>query len=281
MREIVVPLDQSTLAERAIGVARTIATETGASIRLVEVAPGLEVHSCATYLRSTADSLLPGIGPAIEVIEAGVGDSVADCLLRRVGPDLDGSLICMSTHGRSGVGSALMGSTAEDVLRRTRRPVLLIGRHFELPWPDHRRGLLVPIDGSRRSEELLDEVAEVANRSDLQPILVKITHSHDVEDAHHPMSGLEEAGTRLASLGVEAKMAHRFASNVPVAITEVAREWGAAIILMASYVKPGATRTLMGSVTMRTVHDAPCPVLVYPRMAQAAIDRATEASQTV
>jgi nucleotide-binding universal stress UspA family protein len=272
MREILVALDRSTLAERAVSVARTIAGETGASIRLVEVVPDLETDSAVKYLSSVAESLLPGSDPTLEVVEAGVGDSVADCLLRTVGSDEDDLLLCMSTHGRSGVGSALMGSTAEDVLRRVLRPVLLIGRRCELPWPDHRRGLLVPIDGSERSADLLDEVAEVANRSDLQPILVKVTHSFDVEDAHHPMSGLEEAGARLAELGVETKLAHRFSSSVPVAIAEAAREWGAAIILMASYVKPGVARTLVGSVTMRTVHDAPCPVLVYPRMVQPSVD---------
>jgi nucleotide-binding universal stress UspA family protein len=269
MHEIVVPLDGSTLAERAVAIARTIADETGASIRLIEVATELETDAATRYLQSAAESLLPGAEPGIEVVEARVGDSVADCVLRRVGLDVDGPLLCMSTHGRSGVGSVLMGSTAEDVLRQTRQPLLLVGRDCELPWPDHRRGLLVPLDGSDRYVDLLPQVAAVAERSGLQPVLVKIAHSFDVEDAHHPMSGLEEAGRHLAGLGVEAKLAHQFASNVPVALTEAAREWGAALIMMGSYVKPGATRALMGSVTMRTVHDAPCPVLVYPRAPRA------------
>jgi nucleotide-binding universal stress UspA family protein len=267
MREIVVPLDRSTLAERAVGVARTIAEETGASIRLVEVAPELEVDGAMRYLQSAAESLLPGCDTTIEVLEAAVGDSVAKHVLGTVDPDGDESLVCMSTHGRSGVGSALMGSTAEDLLRRTRRPVLLVGRHCELPWPDNRRGLLVPVDGSERCQDLLPEVAEVAERSGLETILVKVTHPYDVEEAHHPVLGLEEAARRLAELGVDAKTSHTFSSNVPVALTEQAGDWAAALIVMASYVKPGANRALLGSVTMRTVHDAPCPVLVYPRMA--------------
>jgi nucleotide-binding universal stress UspA family protein len=272
MRQIVVPLDHSTLAERAVGIARTVAAETGASIRLIAVAPSTEVGPTTAYLASVAKSLLPGSEPEVEVIDADIGESVADCLLGAVGTAASDTLVCMSTHGRSGIGSALMGSTAEDVLRCASQPVLLLGHRCELPWPGHRRGLLVPIDGSDRSHELLAPVAEMVNRSGLQPIVVKVAHSFDVEDAHDPMAGLEEAGRILADLGVEAKLVHRFASNVPIALTEAAREWGAALIVMASYVKPGAARTLVGSVTMRTIHEAPCPVLVYPRMVQSQLE---------
>ena len=267
MREIIVPLDQSGLAERAVGVARTIAEATGASIRLIEVAPESEVGSATRYLDSVAAALLPGGDAVTQVVEAAVGDSVAESLVRAVGTNADDSFICMSTHGRTGIGSALMGSTAEDVLACAQRPVLLVGHHCKLPWPGHRRGLLVPIDGSDRYRDLLAPVADVVARSDLQPILIKISHSLDVEEAQHPMSGLEEAGHQLAEMGVDAKVVHQFASNVPLALTEAAREWGAALILMASYVKSGAPRTLLGSVTMRTIHDAACPVLVCPPVA--------------
>ena len=74
-----------------------------------------------------------------------------------------------------------------------------------------------------------------------EPILV-ITHSFDVEDADHRSSGLEEAGHQLAEMGIDAKLIHRFASNVPLALGEAGREWGAALIVMVSFVKPGAPR---------------------------------------
>ena len=265
MREIVVPLDGSTLAERALGIARRTAEHSGASVHLVETAPELEADAAGKYLRSIAGSRLGGCEVLADVVVAGVGDSVADQVLGVVGgDDPQDTLICMSTHGRSGIGAALLGSTAEDVLRRSGRPVLMVGPRCELPWPEHRRGLLVPIDGSARFQDVVSPVAEVFASSGLQPILIQITHSLDSDEAHHPMSGLEQAGERLADVGVDAKLVQRFACNVPLALAEAAREWGAALIVMATYVKPGASRALMGSVTMRTIHDAPCPVLVYP-----------------
>ena len=265
MRKIIVPLDQSTLAERAVAVARSIAAETDASVRLVEVATSDEAESAARYLETTAEELLPDRDPELDVLEADVGESVAERLLRAIGPDAAETLVCMSTHGRSGIGSALLGSTAEDLMRRTTEPVLLVGRHVELPWPGDRHGLLVPVSGSMNVEDPFEAVAEVVHRSGLEPTLVRVAHPFDVEHAQHPMTSLEDAARRLAAFGVEAKLEHRYASNIPIALVGVARTTGAALILMASYVQPGAARTFVGSVTMRTVHEAPCPVLVYPR----------------
>ncbi len=269
MHEIIVPLDRSPLGERAVSIARRVADHTSAPIRLVEVAAELEADGAGSYLRSVADSLLSGCDAEVQVIQAGVGESVAERLLGTVGDhEPQDTLIVMSTHGRSGIGAAVMGSTAEDMLRRAHQPILMVGHRCELPWPDQRRSLLVPIDGSERYRELMAPVVEVYGRSGLQPVLIKITHSLDAEEAEHPMSGLDDAGQQLADRGVDAKMVHRFASNVPYALTEAAREWGAALIVMATYVKPGASRALLGSVTMRTIHDAPCPVLVYPGLTE-------------
>ena len=44
----------------------------------------------------------------------------------------EADLIVMSTHGRSGIGRLVLGSTAEQVLRSTRTPILLV-RHPEAP----------------------------------------------------------------------------------------------------------------------------------------------------
>ena len=78
-------------------------------------------------------------------------------------------------------------------------------------------------------------------------MLVKISHTFDVEDAHHPMQGLDDAAQRLAELGVDAKQVHRFASNLPLMIAEVAREEGATLVLMATYVREGGDASSWGA----------------------------------
>jgi nucleotide-binding universal stress UspA family protein len=262
MDRIVVPLDGSALAERALPIAQEIARHTGRAVRLLEVVEPDECDRAAAYLDHLAERMT-GVDTCRDVAIARPGRCVADSVLGSLHVPGD-SLLCMSSHGRSGFGTAVLGSTAEDLLRRTERPVLVVGRECTLPWPGHRRTLLVPVDGSAEDEQILPPVAEIVERSDLQPVLVQVAHPFDVAEGSHAGQALEHTREQLHAMGIDAKAEHRFASNVPLTIDEVARAWGAALIVMALHVPAGAPRTLLGSVTMSTVRHAPCPVLVYP-----------------
>ncbi len=172
-----------------------------------------------------------------------------------------GALLCLTAHGRTGLGAAVLGSTTEDLLRQTDRPVLVVGRHCSGGWPEQRR-LMVPLDGSERAEQILPEVAGLASDWGLDTWLVQIVHPFDNETAQHLDSALTTAQSRLRELGVEAKIDYQFGSNAPASIAEQARLLGAALIVMSSRVSPGTARTLLGSVTQGVIHHAPCPVLV-------------------
>jgi nucleotide-binding universal stress UspA family protein len=52
------------------------------------------------------------------------GDAVDEIL--RVARDADADLIVLGTHGRTGLGRLLMGSVAEQVVRRAPCPVLVV-----------------------------------------------------------------------------------------------------------------------------------------------------------
>jgi len=39
---------------------------------------------------------------------------------------LDADLVCMGSHGRGGLGRALLGSVAQQMLAHSRRPVLVL-----------------------------------------------------------------------------------------------------------------------------------------------------------
>ena len=259
MDRIVVPLDRSPLSERALPIAQEIARRTGVEVRLLEVAEPEEFDAACSYVDHLAD-LMTGVDASTDVAFAQPGQPVADAIVRSL--DVPGdSLLCMSSHGRSGLGSALLGSTAEDVLRRTHRPVLVVGRECDLPWPGHRRTVLVPIEGTEQDERIFPPVVDIVHRSDLQPVLVQVGRPSDVDAASRGGEALEQARQQLLALGVEAKIEHRFSGNVALTLDEVARIWGAALIVMGLYVASGAPRTLLGSVTMSTVRHAPCPVL--------------------
>jgi nucleotide-binding universal stress UspA family protein len=138
--KILVPLDGSELAERAVRHAKEIARGTGAEILLLQavfipmpivpeavlIAGGKAVEeasrTAAEYLEKTAASLrTEGLSVRTMIDERPPADAILHIAERE---EVDA--IVMSTHGRSGLSRLVMGSVAESVLHASRRPVMLV-----------------------------------------------------------------------------------------------------------------------------------------------------------
>jgi nucleotide-binding universal stress UspA family protein len=84
--------------------------------------PEEDLHAQAEgYLQRVAFDLLPDQNVTLSV----VGGPTADNILE-LATQMDVDLIAMTTHGRSGVGRMVMGSVADEIVRRSHLPVLLI-----------------------------------------------------------------------------------------------------------------------------------------------------------
>jgi nucleotide-binding universal stress UspA family protein len=134
---VLVPLDGSPLAERAIPKALELLSDDGAStlilLRAVKATtlPGSDpteaqvavVHEAESYLATVAARLREqGITRLVtSVCYGSAAKAIVDAARVRL---VD--LIVMSTHGRSGLSRVMHGSVAESVLRRTRTPILLV-----------------------------------------------------------------------------------------------------------------------------------------------------------
>jgi len=70
------------------------------------------------------------------------GDAVEETL--RVAQEANADLIVMGTHGWTGLGRLLMGSVAEQVVRRASCPVLTV----KAPFPDAAPASQAPAEGS-------------------------------------------------------------------------------------------------------------------------------------
>lgn len=138
LTRLLVPLDGSGLAERALGVAGQIA-DRDAKIVLVRAAelprsgPGRArswttvvdregLHAATEYLHRVA-SVLTATGLRVQQ-DARCGDPAEQILTAAVEHDAD--LIVMVTHGRTGPARWWLGSVADAVVRRADRPVLLV-----------------------------------------------------------------------------------------------------------------------------------------------------------
>jgi nucleotide-binding universal stress UspA family protein len=71
--------------------------------------------------------VVPGVEPAPQY-RLEFSDSASDEILQ-VADEIGADLIVLGTHGRTGLGRLLMGSVAEQVVRRARCPVLTV-RHL-------------------------------------------------------------------------------------------------------------------------------------------------------
>ncbi len=268
MQTVVVPLDGSEFSRAAIRVARAVARRAEASVQLVRVTEPALVSMCDDYLQEVAKTIID-VPVSTTVVVRQPGEVVADGIKQAVDDVRDG-LVCMTAHGRSGLGAALLGTTTEDLIHRLDQPVLVVGRRCAPDWPDQPR-LLIPLDGSVEAERsVLPLAAEIARSWNLDPWLIQVAHPFDNAVAEHADHVFDRAEAELRALGVEPRLDFQFASNIALTINGQAQHLGAALIIMASHVHPGAARTVLGSVTMRVIHTAPCPVLVCPPSADGA-----------
>lgn len=145
LHRLLVPLDGSVLASRALEVAREMATP-GTTLVLVRVVPWPRsfVLDDASERPRDAEATAYGVGIATEYLEhvatplreAGLSvetqvivSETKDTVSRHLAVAVaawDVDAIVMSTHGHGGVTGWLLGSVADQVVRNVDRPVMLV-----------------------------------------------------------------------------------------------------------------------------------------------------------
>lgn len=145
MKRILIPLDGSKVAEAALPTARSLARAFGAEVFLLRIiAAAADLHPTAdgqldfghddTRARSRAylDTIAATFAhEGIRVETLVVGGDAASIILEVAG-DVDADLVVMSTHGRSGLERAVIGSVTDHVIRFSAAPVL-VARPAETP----------------------------------------------------------------------------------------------------------------------------------------------------
>lgn len=138
-RRMLVPLDFSLTSLRALQVAVPLAKQSGARLLLLHVvepnpyATGMEgavlVRPDATVARD-AKAQLPRIArrfvPRSVRVASLVGRGRAADVIVETAEEKSVDLIVLSTHGHTGLNRLLMGSTAEQVVRHAKCPVLVV-----------------------------------------------------------------------------------------------------------------------------------------------------------
>jgi nucleotide-binding universal stress UspA family protein len=125
------------------------------------------------------------------------------------------------------------------------------------------RNTLVALDGSEGSDRALPVAVEYARREGAR-IEVAHARTHAIEPSVE--ARLHEEVEELVRSGIEASVSIRdsLMGREADVIAELATSTGADLIVIASRGRGPVAGALLGSVTLRLLSLAPCPVLVVP-----------------
>lgn len=277
---LLVPTDGSDPAAAAGEAAVNIASQFGAAIDVVYVEDAEELpfgfdevpaefarrtrRAVETIAETAEDAGLETTSVVLE-LDGPVHETILDYAM-----DQQADAIVMGTHGRSGIGRAILGSVTEQTIRKSPVPVMSV--HAETVTDSDIETVLVPTDGSECAETAVEHGADLAAATDASLHLINVVDlgvvAGDV-DAGRVLDALEESGERALEAAID--RAHRreietveasVISGTPSrAICDYATETGVDCIVMGTHGRSGLTRLFLGSVTERVIRHGVAPVL--------------------
>ena len=197
-RSILVPLDGSSFGEQALPLALSIARDSGATLRLMQVHELVNSYYTGLPMRSeTLEERLRQYEKALRQHEKAYIENVAS-RLREASPvkvstifeegyvaaqimhhavEAKVDLVVMTTHGRGALARFWLGSTADELVRELPMPVLLV--HPKDNAVDFRedvklKNVLVPLDGSPLAEQILEPAIALAKLSNAGITLMRV-----------------------------------------------------------------------------------------------------------
>jgi nucleotide-binding universal stress UspA family protein len=217
----------------------------GAREQLAELARGL----AGTELE--VDTILREGKPWSEILD----------VARERGADL----ICLGNSGHSALERLFLGSTAENVVRRSDVPVLIVR---ERPLTEVRR-VLVPVDfdpGTKVAIRFALAKFPAAEISALH-VVAPLPPADPVVGPLVPNLAAIRAKIRglLDRLGArDVTESVRLMADPAGAIIEAARETDVDLLVLTTHGRRGVSRAILGSVAEKVVRHADRPVLVLP-----------------
>jgi nucleotide-binding universal stress UspA family protein len=278
---ILVPLDGSEFALRAMPTARAVARRLGADVHTISVARRSD-H--AEHLRALASGTLDVDlhDDRVVVVSHVEPASAIETRARELTP----CIVCLTTHGRGRLRGALVGSVARSLLQRSPDPIIALGPMADNPgwtprprsWPEP---LSVPrivacVDGSDTSEEVLPLAATWARALHMSLTVLTV-----IDDAP-PQIRSEPASPRYGSHGSAERyineLVQRWGTLVPEIDGEVVRdpigpaagirlhldERPAGLVALTTHARSGMQRVLLGAAAASIVEASSAPSLVAP-----------------
>jgi len=183
-KNILLATDFSDASQKAFNYAAAIARRHGSKISLVHVIPPesdsfipeipgeRQRHEAERQLENMATRSELNQVPHETLLRTGSVWSVLSAVIHRQ----DTNLVVLGTHGRSGLKKLVLGSVAEEVVRRAGCPVLTVGPRIDeaLSRTGEFHTILCATDFHSASAKALDYALLLANEPDVKLIRVHV-----------------------------------------------------------------------------------------------------------
>ena len=292
-KKILVPLDGSTVAESALPHVATFVRIFGARIQLLRVLsqgytnlhPGpvgplernQQKFEAETYLEKVAERLRNSGLPVEQYVLEGEAGQVIVEFARSHGDDL----IVLSRHGKGGLSVWNVNSVIHRVLQRSYRSLLILPARFDyrvnLASLRYQR-LLVPLDGSQRSEWSLSLADQLARSQNAQVILAHVVKKEPIDRFTIPSQEDLELAAKLAEQRYQeasrylGELQSRFSSgyhtvleiseNISSTLHRIAATNQADLVLLCAHGYSASSAWPYGSVTASFIQYFNRPVLI-------------------
>ena len=199
----------------------------------------------------------------------------------RLATELKSDIITVGSHGLSGVKRFLLGSVSDRVFEYSPCSVLIVkhpaaaGGRAAFPSADAKWRLLLAYDDSPPARMAVELCASLplAKRAEIKAVTVLPLIRMYRQDIRQQLSWVWQEKKRAAKMALEwvttevdwkgVDVATELLENPDVAqaILDVADNFGSHLLIVGHKGKKAFERILLGSVTARLAHHAPCSVL--------------------
>lgn len=264
---VVIPIDGSRHADRAIGQGKRIGTALGLGIGVMTVGSSVSEIDETFLDEAVADENLDW---SVAVVSADIAGAIAEVARQ------DDALVCMATRG-NGRSVALTGSVAEDVVRQSSMPVLLVGPGCIVEEDGPIRELVVAVSGSDSCDMVCRAAVEWADAYRLRLRFVTV-----VQPTPEPINPATPSDRWFGPEGDEheyiADLVGRFrapgldldgevvydAVSPAGGLALLLRSKPDAILVMGTHGRTGVSRLVHGSTAANIVAESPVPALMLP-----------------
>lgn len=285
--------DLSPSSEPHIPLGIRIADELGARTTLfhVVVPPTLVVDPSATAVVLQPDKAIDGARSHLRAIAKAAGTARpvhvavtteidARAAILAAASEMEADMIVLPTHGRSGWKRVLLGSVAEQVLRRAHCPVLLLTERMlaRAKGGAPRGPVVVATDLGVGAEAACRPAVDLAQRLGRRVTLVSVEPERE-PPVHGPqpsviptdprartqdrLRALRSLGAILdGEIGIDAIV--EVAAQPEVGIVRAAEALDAALLVLSTHGRRGLQRLVEGSVAEATVRTSTVPVVCLP-----------------